>query len=321
MDEKTQHKRKLKIDPYFKSLIRPLSQQEFIQLEENILADGCRDPIVIWNDVIIDGHNRYEICTKHHIPFSYIEMDFSCREEAVAWICSNQLGRRNLTDETKKYLIGLQYDNKKIANNKKNMQGKNQYAEVPVPVKHESSYRNRTAQAIADEHNISHSTVEKYAIYSRAIKEIKKKSPELGAKILSGDYKVSHANTLELAKFPKEAVQRIERRLDHNEPNTIRFKSSRNEIRSNMQKEAGTNTNHMEKEPSIKDMPAYDPDAELTGLILTIPSWRSSISRVRDKTNISVASTKAKKNLCFELLNLNLCIESMLNTIRETIDD
>ena len=309
--------KKLKIDPSFKSLIRPLNQQEYLQLEANLLSDGCRDPIVTWNGVIIDGHNRYDICSRHNIPFTCEEKDFSCREEAVAWICANQLGRRNLTDETKKYLIGLQYDNKKIANTKKNVDGKNQYIDMQNPDNRSSGYRNRTAQTIAEENNISHSTVEKYAIYSRAIKEIAKKSLELSSKILSGDYKVSHKNTLELANFPKEAIQRIERRLDNNESNFSRYKNSRNEIKQTMRKRHISLDNAIDG-PSIKDMPAYDPDAEITGLTLTIPSWCSSITRVKDKTDITVTSLLARKNLRAELIKLKICVESMLRTIRES---
>lgn len=56
-------------DEEFKHLIRPLRQREYTQLEQNILSDGCRDPIVVWNDVIVDGHNRYEICMRYDIPF------------------------------------------------------------------------------------------------------------------------------------------------------------------------------------------------------------------------------------------------------------
>lgn len=118
---------KLKIDKEFKTLIRPLSPKEYEQLEANILADGCRDPIVTWHGYIIDGHNRYEICRKHNIGFKVKEMSFESRDEAVVWICSNQLGRRNITEETRKYLIGIQYETEKIINKEKNAQGKNQY--------------------------------------------------------------------------------------------------------------------------------------------------------------------------------------------------
>ena len=56
----------LKIDPEFVDKIPPLTAEEFQQLENNILADGLViSPIITWNDVIVDGHNRYEICHAH----------------------------------------------------------------------------------------------------------------------------------------------------------------------------------------------------------------------------------------------------------------
>ena len=84
MDEKTVSP--LKIEPKFKNLIRPLQRKEYLQLEQNILSDGCRDPIITWNGVIVDGHNRYEICMRHQIPFAVLEMDFSCEAEEIAWM-------------------------------------------------------------------------------------------------------------------------------------------------------------------------------------------------------------------------------------------
>ena len=66
------------IDESFRNLICPLSRQEYLQLEENLLSDGCRNPIVIWNGVIIDGHNRYDICRKHGIPFRVVRQIKRC---------------------------------------------------------------------------------------------------------------------------------------------------------------------------------------------------------------------------------------------------
>ena len=156
--------RLLKIDEEFKTIIRPLKRKEFIQLEENIKADGCRDPITTWNGIIIDGHNRYEICSKYAIPFEVMEMEFSCREEAIAWICKNQLGRRNLSDESRRYLIGRQYESEKIVNTSKNPMGNNQYTIPPeddLPADFnatESASRHKTAQRIANENHITHAT-------------------------------------------------------------------------------------------------------------------------------------------------------------------
>jgi hypothetical protein len=89
------------IDPEFKALIPPLSAEERRTLEDNLLADGCRDAIVTWNSLIIDGHNRYEICTAQGIPYSTVGMDFDDRADAIIWIIRNQLGRRNLTEGTR----------------------------------------------------------------------------------------------------------------------------------------------------------------------------------------------------------------------------
>ena len=88
-----------RIDPEFKALIPPLTEDEYRQLEQNILAyKKCRDAIVVWDNTIVDGHNRFRICAEHGVPFEIKEMAFESRDEAKLWILENQLGRRNLTD-------------------------------------------------------------------------------------------------------------------------------------------------------------------------------------------------------------------------------
>ena len=108
----------LKIDPEFQGKIPPLTFEELNQLESNILRDGrIINPIIVWQGLIVDGHNRFTIAKKHpEIPFTVHEKEFASRYEAIIWICKNQLGRRNLTPEQKKYLIGKQYDAEKCSN-------------------------------------------------------------------------------------------------------------------------------------------------------------------------------------------------------------
>jgi hypothetical protein len=91
----------LQIDPEFRDLIPPLTADERGGLVESLLADGCRDPIVVWGETIVDGHNRYEICTSRGIPFTTVEKSFSARDEAMLWILRNQLSRRNVSDITR----------------------------------------------------------------------------------------------------------------------------------------------------------------------------------------------------------------------------
>ena len=88
----------LTIDPEFRDLIPPLTDDEQKMLEDSILRYGCEQPLVIWNGVLVDGHNRYGICQKHELPFSVTEKNFVDRNDAMMWMLRNQLGRRNLTD-------------------------------------------------------------------------------------------------------------------------------------------------------------------------------------------------------------------------------
>lgn len=90
---------KPKVNPHFRSLIPPVTSDELRQLEANLLADGCRDPLVTWNGTLLDGHNRLVICQKHDIPYKTVSQDLDGEEEAELWIRWNQLGRRNLTDD------------------------------------------------------------------------------------------------------------------------------------------------------------------------------------------------------------------------------
>ena len=87
---------KVIIDPEFKSLIPSLSEAEYAQLEANILRDGCRDPLVTWQGILLDGHNRHTICTDNGLLFETAAVSLDSRDDAKAWIIRNQFGRRNL---------------------------------------------------------------------------------------------------------------------------------------------------------------------------------------------------------------------------------
>lgn len=86
------------MDAEFENLCPPLTKEEFSQLEKNILEEGeCHDPICLWNGLIVDGHNRWRIIQNHpDIGYETREMVFLSRNDAMAWIIRNQLGRRNL---------------------------------------------------------------------------------------------------------------------------------------------------------------------------------------------------------------------------------
>ena len=87
-----------RIDQELQKVMPELSEEEYKELENSLLKDGFKgSPIIVWGDIIIDGHNRYEICQKHDIPYEIKELSFNNKEEVVQWMVRAQLGRRNLT--------------------------------------------------------------------------------------------------------------------------------------------------------------------------------------------------------------------------------
>lgn len=155
----------MKIDVEFQSLIPPLTYEEKKMLEESILSEGCRDAIVVWNDTIIDGHNRYEICTKHGIPFETVNREFEERNDVIEWIIKNQFGRRNLPmHERARLALRLKSviaekarSNKQEAANKMNLiVGNNvsaEFCENVLPID--------TREEIAKAAGVSHDTIAK----------------------------------------------------------------------------------------------------------------------------------------------------------------
>ncbi len=87
------------IDPEFQALICSLRREEKEQLEESIISDGCRDALIVWQGILVDGHNRYEICKRLNVPYQVKPIMFEDRLAAMIWIRRNQISRRNLTDD------------------------------------------------------------------------------------------------------------------------------------------------------------------------------------------------------------------------------
>lgn len=181
----------------FKKLIPPLAIEEFNQLEKNIIADGCRDPLLTWNGILIDGHNRYEICTKHGLEFNVVEKDFADSSAAKLWMIDNQNGRRNLTDGWK---FQLSQAKKEILlevgkeNLKTNVGGDH----VGLSIVDKGTHN--TQKTIANDLGWSTGKV------AMADKVWKEATPEVKEKVLSGDVSINQAY-----KDIKKVEARVER--------------------------------------------------------------------------------------------------------------
>ncbi|MDR0609776.1 MAG: ParB/RepB/Spo0J family partition protein [Planctomycetaceae bacterium] len=89
--------KELTIIDELKNLLPPLTEAEFTGLEESILKDGCLSPLVVWNNILVDGHHRYEICCKHQIPYAIKNVELDNLDHAKFWVWQHQENRRNMT--------------------------------------------------------------------------------------------------------------------------------------------------------------------------------------------------------------------------------
>ena len=195
----------LTIDPEFASKIPPLREEEMKQLEENILADGVViNPLIVWNGVIVDGHNRYHILQQHpEIQFTTYEKQFPDRYAAISWICKNQLGRRNLTPQQFKYLIGQQYDAEKLA---ERFRG-NQYTSVERSGCGQNVHNQnpeRTAEKIARENNLNEKYVRRAGHFAQGVDAAEEAVPGIKQEILTGSIKPTEKAVAAIAKAPPE---------------------------------------------------------------------------------------------------------------------
>ena len=195
------------IDPEFQSQIPALTKEEFRQLEENILSEGTvLSPLIVWGNILVDGHNRYQILRQHpEIPYTTRSISCTCetREDVLAWICKHQLGRRNLTPEQKKFLIGKQYHSEKSTRGGNHG---NQYTQLAnCQIDNLPSVEN-TTERIAKENNVSPSFVIRAEQFMKTVELMEKYCSGIQEEILSGKLKLSQREAAVIRGTPTEAL-------------------------------------------------------------------------------------------------------------------
>ncbi len=188
----------LTIDAEFRAIIPRLATDERAQLEANVLAEGCRDALVVWQGILLDGHNRYEICTAHGIPFDTLDIDLPDRDAAITWIINNQLGRRNLTPEQASYLRGQRYNREKTAGHgaKSGYQNDNQ----------------KTHERLADEYKVGPATIVRDGQFAQAVDMAGDVLGEnVKQEILSRDSELSKKDVIALVRLEPEEIEPVAR--------------------------------------------------------------------------------------------------------------
>lgn len=228
--------RTLTVDPEFRDLIPPLTDEEFKQLRQNILEDcEVREPIVTWNGIILDGHNRWAIIQENpDIPYKTMEMMFVSRNEAKAWMIRNQLGRRNLPNYERARLA-LQLKPLLAEEAKKRQGERNDLKDVSLESAGSESEDNFLQKSVKSPINVqkelakaagvSHDTIHKVEVIEE------KAAPEVKEQLRKGEVSINKAyNEIRQAerepeppKTPTYTVDNLISEINAGSENYIRF--------------------------------------------------------------------------------------------------
>jgi DNA modification methylase len=175
----------IEIKEEFKKLIPALTAEEFKQLEENILKDGIRDPLVLWNGYLIDGHNRYQIAFKHGLEYKTIDKEFDSELGVKIWMVKNQFGRRNLQDFVKGELITTLEDLEKQKGKEKQLQTLKQGVDIPVLSIIDKTEKHNTQKIVAEKLGWSTGKKAQFDVV------VKKAPEEIKAQLRTGEVSIN----------------------------------------------------------------------------------------------------------------------------------
>ena len=303
----------LHTDPELMRLSIPFSQEEMTKLESNLIENGCLEPIILWNGIIIDGHKRYRICVDEDIDFEIKEMDFSDFREAAIWICSKRIEQYSKKSAPYLYLIGKWYEYQKAYNFEQRKKNGN-FRYQMLDTNQKKGTRRITSLAMGIELGLNHSTVEKYNKVAASIERLDSIEPMLFKAILTGEVEFSQNEIIRMMKMDNKTISKIRHRYVDQKDIRMRsygirkhkhfkdddFEESDKKITLNM---------------GIKEMPKFDPDMAIRGLTLTIPMWIAAIERAQQQTDMTKATENAKMQLGEMLIKLDDKIQNALEVL------
>lgn len=193
-----------RIEEEFKNKIPPIGEDEFSRLRENIISAGeVYEPLVVWDGILVDGHNRWNVIQEFpEVKWRVRYIDCADKWAAFEWMYKNQLGRRNLTDEQRAYMIGKMYEARK--NSKGGDRRSDEFSkDQNDPLKPKS-----TAEAIGREVGVAEPSVKRWEKFAKGVDALREVSPDAADKVLNGKSDLTKANVQAIAKMEPDEVQK-----------------------------------------------------------------------------------------------------------------
>ena len=248
------------------------------------------------------------------MPFKTKSYHFNNRSEVIEWICDRNLLRSDLTNEYRKYFVGKKYL-ARCASRHAGSEGNG-----PDYDNNSSHWKCEIADQVSVCFNLTRATIFRYDRYTAAIDLLFQKEPSIAENILQDKIRISKDNVTEISQMPSEDLKILRNSIDQKCKKQFLLSEIRNELQWNRIHPASASPRRrrqVQKQPEIKLMPKYDPDAEISSLSLTIPSWISSMERVRKSASFSSATEPAKEKLLFQLTALSGTIHQLSSFIKE----
>lgn len=308
------HRSMLMSDPSFKELDIPLRPAERRELEKTIRKNGHTDPIPVWRAYILIGHDLYDLCQKYHYFYSVKNMPFPRKNEAIAWICREQLKRKDLCRQAVAWFLYRLYKALLETEDRKAAKVRFQYKQLspsrfsePVPGRKTES--SALFEKIGEEYSLAKATIRNYVHYGQRLDKLEEMFPGIRLRVLKGEVDLPIMFTEALMQMPREELAKMV-----NDPMCRRLMPPEEVVSQIRDARESHHRKKVHVETGIKEMPAYDPDAEVNGLTYTIGAWIRGISRA-EKSDLKHATEDGKSRLRGALSQLKAeteCLYQML---------
>lgn len=302
-------------DETFKALNIPISPTSRRELERKIRKGETVDPIITWQGYILTGYEQDDLFLKYHRSAHLKEMSFPRKSDAIAWLCQQQLKRTDLIWAARAWLLSRLYEALRDVANRQMAKEEFQYRQLsPSPRASEAFGPAKESPLIlrqlGSEYDYHKETIRRYVQFGRQIDKLEEMVPGIRIRILTGDMEVMIKHMPALIKMPVEQIKKMTE-----DKNCKALLPPSEFLEKNEEKKEVHQKTSIHVETGIKQMPEYDPDAELNGLRYTIPAWRKAILRTAIRTDFSRTTDNGKEGLKQALRGLVVeaeCLSKML---------
>ena len=259
----------IRVDPEFRDLIPPLASEERQGLEDSIKREGrLLSPLIAWEEenILLDGHNRYDICDLLGISYPVEYISLPDREAAKDWIDKNQVSRRNLSPDQLSILRGRIYNRKK-----KSVGGDrgNQHTKVAGDQNDPLALPKKTAEKIAKQLGVGEATIKRDGAFAAAVEKLKIVAPELEKKVISG------------TSAPKAAITKAAKILETNPDAAKAILSGEKKVADVVREEK--RQEYQKRVEAVKAAPAATTPDTLPTLVLADPPWKYDFSATENR--------------------------------------